>query len=187
MINNATWDRLHLRVISGLLLIVIPSVGMGGIPSGYQMIAEAFKIPPSILYAITLTESGMHLKSKNLRPWPWTLNVAGTPRRYATRKAAHQALIYYLKRGFRSIDIGLMQVNWRYHQKKLGTAWQALDPYHNLRTGALILREVYLVCKQWKLAIGRYHSPGKTITQQCRAKRYLNRVLRHVKQINKTL
>jgi hypothetical protein len=36
-----------------------------------------------------------------------------------------------------------MQVNWRYHQDKLGSPWQALDPYHNLRVGAEILQDCY--------------------------------------------
>lgn len=174
-----THVHINRPVLTLFLVSGLSCTQAGDIPPGYQTIAREYQIPASILYAIALTESGLRLKRKAFRPWPWTLNVAGKPRRYKTRKAAHEALAYYLKQGIRSIDIGLMQVNWRYHHKKLGTPWQALDPYHNIRTGAHILRTEYKHIKQWNRAIGRYHSPGKTSAQKRRAKRYLSRVMRH--------
>lgn len=178
--------RFEILVTCAILFIALPSICAGATPSGYQSIAQEYQIPPPILYAIALTESGLRLNHNLYRPWPWTLNVAGTPRRYATRKTAHQALTYYLSLGFRSIDIGLMQVNWRYHQQKLGTAWQALEPYHNLRTGARILHNAYQSDLNWNLAIGRYHSPGKTTQQQLRAKKYIKRVMHHVSRLKQT-
>jgi len=80
------------------------------IPSNYYKIAIEHKIPPAVLYGVALAESGKRLKKGVFKPWPWTLNVAGVPRRYPTRKAAYQGLVYYLHKGIKSIDIGFMQV-----------------------------------------------------------------------------
>jgi len=152
------------------------------IPSNYQQIAQEHNIPAAVLYGIALAESGHRLSKGVFKPWPWTLNVAGVPRRYATRKAAYQGLLYYLHQGIHSIDIGFMQVNWRYHRKKLGTPWQALDPLHNIRIGVAILQQEYQNTGDWQTAIGRYHSPGQQPEQKKRALNYANRVMQHIRQ-----
>jgi len=46
--------------------------------------------------------------TRAIRPWPWTLNVAGQGHFYATRKAAADALALVLASGRESADIGLM-------------------------------------------------------------------------------
>jgi hypothetical protein len=98
--------------------------------------------------------------------------VAGDGYYYPTRLEAWQALNDWLEKGKRSIDIGLMQVNWRYHQERLGTPWQALDPYHNLRVGATILQDCYATEHDWWASVGCYHAPRN----QERATRYRRRV-----------
>ncbi len=155
------------------------------IPSAYQRIAMEYKIPPSILYGIAYAESGKTIRPGVYKPWPWTLNVAGVPRRYPTRKSAYKGLIYFLKQGVKSIDIGLMQVNWRYHRDKLGTPWQALDPFNNTRAGAKVLQTEFKKVGEWRKAIGRYHSPGRKTAQKKRAINYANRVMRHVARITR--
>ena len=104
-----------------------------------------------VLYAVALTESG---RSGIGRPWPWTLNVGGRGYFFDSRQAAWKALMKWLRAGRRSIDIGLMQVNWRYHKDRLGTPWQALDSYHNLRVGAAILRECFHARRDWWASVG---------------------------------
>jgi soluble lytic murein transglycosylase-like protein len=74
------------------------------------------------------------------------------------------------------VDVGLMQVNWRYHGDKLRTHWLALDPWFNLRIGASILREMYDQCGDWIVAAGRYHAPANPE----RAGKYANQVRRHL-------
>lgn len=130
------------------------------IPWGYQKVALAHGIPSEILYAIALTESNHKLRGGSFRPWPWTLNVRGRPERYATRTQAHAALTRHLRQGITRINVGLMQVNWHYHREKLGSAWKALEPYHNMRVGSAILRAQYAQTKNWQAAIGGYHAPN---------------------------
>ena len=158
------------------------------IPSNYHKIAIENNIPTVILYAVALTESATKIKKSKIKPghykpWPWTLNVSGVPRRYQTRKAAYKGLMYFLQQGVKSVDIGIMQINWRYHHKELGTPWQALEPIHNTRTGARILRDEYKISGEWKQAIGRYHSPGQKPMQKKRALNYASRVMKHIHRV----
>jgi len=153
------------------------------IPSNYQQIALEHNIPAAVIYGIALAESGHRLNKGVFKPWPWTLNVVGIPRRYPTRKAAYQGLVYYLSKGIKSIDIGFMQVNWRYHHQKLGKPWQALDPFHNIRTAAAILQQEYQNTGDWQTAMGRYHSPGPKSDQKKRAINYASRVMKHIQRI----
>ena len=130
------------------------------VPTGYQSVAASRGIPASVLYAVALTESGKQVDQREgYRPWPWTLNVAGRGYYFTSRLDAWRALTGWLEAGKRSIDIGLMQVNWRYHQDRLGTPWQALEPYHNLRVGAEILQACYQSRQDWWASVGCYHAP----------------------------
>ena len=144
------------------------------VPTGYQAVATAFGVPHTLLYAVALTESGRQLDTQVIhRPWPWTLNISGQGYYYSSRIQAWQGLKQALDNGKTSIDIGLMQVNWRYHQERLGSPWQALDPYHNLRVGAAILQDCYKTRQDWWASVGCYHAPANPQ----RADRYRQRVL----------
>ncbi len=146
------------------------------VPNGYRAIAAEYEIPYTILYAIALAESGRGLNGNRIRrPWPWTLNVAGRGHFYPSHKAAWTALNNFIARGERSIDIGLMQVSWRFHKDKLGNTWQALDPYHNLRVAAGILKNCFNKRHDWWASVGCYHSPVNVV----RAEIYRLRVVGH--------
>lgn len=153
------------------------------IPTAYVDVAREFDIPPRVLYAVAWAESGLRLTSDQIRPWPWTLNVHGRGERYASREATWQAIRSHLAAGRRSIDIGLMQINWRWHGKTLGDPWRALDPLNNLRTGARLLRDLYRKSGDWSVAIGRYHAPAATRQARARAKAYRARVTRRLAQL----
>jgi soluble lytic murein transglycosylase-like protein len=151
------------------------------VPDGYRVIAGEYDIPYTVLYAVALAESGVGKNGRGIRrPWPWTLNVAGRGRTYPSRDAAWTALNFFLAKGERSIDIGLMQVNWRYHQNRLRNTWRALDPYFNLRVGAAILRQCYEQRADWWKSVGCYHAPSNPE----RARRYRARVLNHWQRLS---
>ena len=156
-----------------LLCLACYSVGaVATVPSGYQAVAAERAIPEHIFYAVALTESGRDVESQAIRrPWPWTLNVGGKGFYFETRLEAWQALRDWLAQGRRSIDIGLMQVNWRYHHARLGDPWQALDPYHNLRVGAEILQDCYATRQDWWISVGCYHAPSHPARAESRARR----------------
>ena len=86
--------------------------------------------------------------------------------------AATVALQEALATGRMSVDVGLMQVNWRYHRSALGEADEALDPYRNLHAAAAILTACYRSRRDWWAAVGCYHAPNDAH----RAERYRERV-----------
>lgn len=129
-------------------------------PPAYQLAAQRAGIPSTVLYAVALQESGIR-RNGRIVPWPWSLNVAGQSRRYATRADACASL----QRAMRStphtrIDAGLGQINLGYHQHRYASACDLLDPYRNLAIAAEILREQHTPGEDWLLAIGRYHRPA---------------------------
>lgn len=146
------------------------------VPQAYRVVAGEYGVPQGLLFAIALTESNRPNDGTDL-PWPWTLNVDGQSRWYASRAAALADLEQLLAAG-ETPDIGLMQVNWRYHQRKLSQARLALDPWLNLRAGAAVLAAEYRATNDWWQAVGRYHSRTPRLAQAYRA-----RVLRWYKRI----
>jgi len=150
------------------------------VPPGYRLVAARNGIPPAILYAVALAESGTRVQALgSVRPWPWTLNIGGEGYFYPSREAAVQALDSQLAVGRPSIDVGLMQVSWRYHQARLTSPQGALDPYHNLQVAAEILADCFRDRHDWWAAVGCYHAPNNPE----RAAGYRDRVRRHWRRI----
>lgn len=153
------------------------------VPVGYQHVALEYGVPPSLLYAVALTESGQSLFSRGeFRPWPWALNIDGEGYYYPSRQQAWEALQVVLTEPRASVDVGLMQINWRYHQASLGSAWQALEPYHNLEVAAAILRDCFAQLGDWLPSAGCYHAPNHAE----RARRYSQRVNAHWRRLDVT-
>ena len=143
------------------------------IPAGYQQVAREYGLPPALLYAVALTESGQSsLSHGEFRPWPWALNIDGKGQYFPSRQSAWRALQAALTKTDASVDIGLMQVSWRYHHSSLGSSWQALDPYHNLRVAAELLRNCFIDHSNWIESAGCYHAPN----DPARANRYGRRI-----------
>lgn len=148
-------------------------------PPAYQLAAHHADVPSAVLYAIALQESGIHLRGQRV-PWPWTLNVAGQPRRFTTRAAACSELQDALDaQPNRRIDVGLGQINVGYHAHRVAHPCDLLDPYRNLRIAATILREQYRQGEDWLPAIGRYHRPAGG-TPAARYRRSVHQHLSHV-------
>jgi hypothetical protein len=129
-------------------------------PPAYRVAADRAGVPATALFSLALQESGMPFNGR-LRPWPWTLNIAGEAARYATREQActglHQALAAH---DAKRVDVGLGQVNVGYHGHRVSEPCQLLDPYRNLAIAATILREQHTPGDDWLIAIGRYHRPA---------------------------
>ena len=136
--------------------------GPARVPRAYRVVAVEYAVPANLLYAIALQESRAALGKNVRQPWPWTLNVAGVGYRYGSRKAAYLALNTLVNGGEKRIDVGLMQVHWRFHSAALGSTWSGLQPWHNLRVGASILKDCFRRTGNWSTASGCYHSMTPT-------------------------
>lgn len=158
---------------------VLPVTAQEVPPPAYQMAAHEARVPSPVLFAVALQESGVPLRG-HLIPWPWTLNVAGTAYRYATRGAACTALQEALTRlPPTRIDAGLGQINLGYQADHYTYPCEVLDPYRNLALAAGILRQQHAPGEDWLAAIGRYHRPAGGMP----AARYRSSVRRHLARL----
>ncbi|MBS0159847.1 MAG: transglycosylase SLT domain-containing protein [Nitrospira sp.] len=151
-------------------------------PPAYQLAAQRAGIPSTVLYAVALQESGIR-RNGRVVPWPWSLNVAGQSRRFATRAAACAGLQQAMRSTPHTrIDAGLGQINLGYHKHRFTSPCDLLDPYRNLAIAAEILHEQYTPGEDWLLAIGRYHRPAGGEP----AARYRRSVSRHLARVQGT-
>ncbi len=129
------------------------------------------RIPISLLYAVAQVESGGGKYSR--RPWPWTLNINGKGKFYPTAAAAEAALYAAIARGERNIDVGCMQINYRYHGRAFRTPATMLIPLDNVAYGASFLVALHGKHGSWDTAVKYYHS-----SKDKRQRAYHARVLR---------
>jgi len=162
--------------MSGMKTYASSTMAVSGLCSKYVKSAEVqHRMPNNILKAIAVTESGRYVKSiQRDVPWPWTLNVKGKGYYFDTKAAALEALKKLQSHGVKSVDVGCMQINMKYHPEAFESFEQALDPRHNVAYAAKLLKGHYKHTSQWDSAIGRYHNKKTTIGQ-----RYYKRVYKN--------
>jgi hypothetical protein len=120
-------------------------------------------VPPRLLAAISLTETGRHDPvSGTYRPWPYSINAEGQGQFFGSAKEAIAAVRDLQARGVQSIDVGCLQVNLMYHPRAFASLEDAFDPRKNALYAAQFLVSLYTVSKDWMQAAGAYHSqtPG---------------------------
>jgi Transglycosylase SLT domain len=122
--------------------------------------AERFgDIPAGLLTAIGHIESGrVDPANGAVRPWPWTINVAGSGHFFGTKTEAVAATEELQGRGVVSIDVGCMQVNLMHHPAAFATLEEAFDPAANALYAARFLRLLFSGTGDWPAAVAAYHS-----------------------------
>ena len=128
------------------------------------------RLPHGLLGAISLTETGrFEVGAGRLRPWPWSINVAGKGQFFATRGDAVAAVGALLRRGVRSIDVGCLQVNLMYHPRAFASLRAAFDPRENAGYAAEFLNALHAASRDWPTAIAAYHSETAALGRPYRA------------------
>ena len=138
-----------------------PAAAVGPGLACQQAIAAAERgtgIPPRLLQAIGLVESGRTGADGIRRPWPWTVDADGTGFFFPSEAAAIAAVRRLRARGARSIDVGCLQVNLRHHPHAFASLAQAFDPAANARYAAAFLRRLFGRTRDWPDAAAAYHS-----------------------------
>lgn len=148
----------------------------------YRLVAEENQVPAKLFYSVILNESRSLTSSgerSKVLPWPWTINHRGEPHFFPTREKAYLFARSLVDRGDKQFDVGLGQMNWRWHEERFRDLWEAFDPYTNLNAAARHLREQFErpECNSWELAVGCYHRPGQRIQDKEFAKNYTQRVI----------
>ena len=122
-----------------------------------EVAAKAHSVPLDVLRAITRTETG-RLVDGTLQPWPWTVNMEGTGRWFATEDEARAYVFRHFKRGARSFDVGCFQINYKWHGKAFRSIDEMFDPDQNARYAAKFLAQLFVEFGDWTKAAGAYHS-----------------------------
>lgn len=136
-----------------------------------QLYERRYQIPQGLLMAISLAESGRPTESTGqLAAWPWTINVGGRGQFFDTKEEAVEATRKLIEQGQRSIDVGCMQINLRYHPNAFKDMEEAFDPATNVAYGAQYLSELRGLQGSWTKAVERYHSSDDGRREQYREK-----------------
>ena len=132
------------------------------------------ELPRALLAAVAMAESGRSVPgSRTARAWPWTINAEGRPYYFKTKEEAIAKTQQLLGGGMRSIDVGCMQVNLRYHPHAFASLEDAFDPITNVAYGAEFLMQLRERTGSWQQAVAHYHSQT-----EWRGDRYFARVIR---------
>ena len=148
IIRSALWGVALTMLASGLA-IGAPRPPLAGEVDPYVAAATDAGIPVQLLIAVAGAESSYH---------PWALNIERQPVFCRTRAEAEARLATIATT---NVDIGLMQINWRFWGPRLGvTRNDLLEPRTNLLMGARILRDALDRDGSVWQRISNYHSGG---------------------------
>jgi soluble lytic murein transglycosylase-like protein len=154
-------DRLDYNIISFLRLtsklLVAFSIALFFTNSSYaanyaEMITQAekkYNVPKGLLRSIALTESRMH---------PWAINSSKGEIYAKTREQAYDAVTTLIAQGITNIDIGICQLNIKWHGKNFERIYEMLNPEKNIDYAANLLASLYKKHKEWYIATRYYHS-----------------------------
>jgi soluble lytic murein transglycosylase-like protein len=148
------WLIAQLTGLAALLAMLQPAAARCDerrVENPYLVAARNADVPPDLLIAIAGAESGYH---------PWALNIKGRQVFCQSREEAESVLE---TTPTDDIDIGLMQINWRFWGPRSGVAsrGELLDPRTNLALGAAILKDGLSRGGSLWHRISNYHSGGR--------------------------
>ena len=147
----------------------------------FDQIGREASIRPELLYAVALTESGFSPTeaSSSTAPYPWVIRTPNTAFYEKSREAAEHRLREVLRR-HSSVDVGLMQINLRWHGSKVSDPIELLNPETNLRIAADILNTNFRRFPNDAFrAVGLYpsYSKDKRLKYAKRVFRIYNRII----------
>jgi hypothetical protein len=178
--------RYRLCVLASLALVLAApvshagAIGAGAAAAESALCGEAIRratqttgVPVALLLALAPTESGLpraHGRGPPY-PWPWTINSNGRGSfHFRTRAAAEKHLNALVAAGIDNIDIGCMQVNWRWHGAAFASPAAALNPILNARYAAALLGDYRRQTGSWADAVGLYHSHTLALAEAYRCR-----------------
>src|SRR3546814_26224 len=132
-----------------------PALAQDGI-SCSKLIADTEnrrQIPRGLLMAIAVTESGM-----NGIPNPHAMNIAGKTYHARDLEDMAQVISNNWTRGVRSIDVGCMQINLKFHGEKFSRLTDLLHSPTNVDYGASYLIKLAIDRGSWREGVMDYHN-----------------------------
>jgi hypothetical protein len=165
------------------------TVGRPG-SGGQNCISEILKaeakygIPNSLLLAIGIQEAGWR-GPQGLTVWPWTVNADGLGKYFKTRDKALAWAAARVKAGTKSIDVGCMQINLKWHGSAFDGLEDVFSPASNVDYAARFLLSLYKSSGDWTNAAGMYHSrnEGRQTAYLSKLKSNQQYVLTHLDEL----
>ena len=162
-----------IKLIISFFLLYVPLIVSSNDITECHIYTEKFnkmyRLPNKLLTSISLVESGV-IAGNTVNPWPWALNVNGKSKYFDNKKDTLSFLRESLQRN-RNIDVGCMQINYKFHGHNFKNLDHILNPEENVKYAAEFLKKLFKRHKSWNEAISRYHS-----SEPSRKKRYLKKV-----------
>jgi hypothetical protein len=115
-------------------------------------------LPSHLLSSISRVEAGRKLSNGEVRGWPWSINHAGKGLYFETKEGALKYLKNAVANGSRNIDVGCMQLNYRWHKGGFISLEDMFDPVKNINYAAEFVKELFERHKNWEDTIKHYHS-----------------------------
>ena len=119
---------------------------------------KKYGLPENILLSISRVESGYQKVDGVIRAWPWTLNAGGDSAYFQTKEDALRSLEERIKKGVTNIDIGCMQLNFRWHKDFFNDLSDMINPIKNVDYAARFLNKLHKRHRSWEKAVKYYHS-----------------------------
>lgn len=124
----------------------------------FDKAGKQFDLDPLLIYSVALNESATGRGDGNVSPWAWALRAPNLPYYGGNYNDASKKLTEFLSNHGNSIDIGYMQVNYKWHRSRVKTPHDLLDPQTNILIGTEILKEAIASApNDLTLGVGRYH------------------------------
>lgn len=114
-------------------------------------------IPSGLLLALVKTESNLN---------PLALNIKGKSLFFNDKEKAIKAINKSIASGVVSIDIGLAQINYRWHGENFTSVDSMLSPELNINYAAELLGKLKLTHGDWHKALRHYHSANSVHNQK---------------------
>jgi len=107
------------------------------------------RIPSGLLSAIALVESDFN---------PYAINIAGKTVILSNQEEAAKTIRTALNQGITNIDIGIAQINYRWHGDNFRNIEEMINPVTNIEYAAKLLSSLFKQHGTWHKAIRHYHS-----------------------------
>ncbi|MBN9543505.1 MAG: transglycosylase SLT domain-containing protein [Alphaproteobacteria bacterium] len=132
-----------------LMLVLFSISAEASCKAHFSNAAEKYGIPQGILQTVSHIESLKH---------PWTVNVKGKGYYFRTKEHAIEYVKNLIEKGVTNIDIGCMQINYKYHKSAFKDVNDMFNPQNNIEYAAKFIRTNYGVYQNWRKAVAVFHS-----------------------------